>query len=154
ALVPQVNDLGNSVILALPGTAGFIAWLVVCLGSPFILWPFVFVVGRFILRRLFRTRIWRIGAGFWTSRETRWNAGAFIVVLLAGLAAVNYINVVISFTGRDFYNYLQSMDQQNFYITFWKYFWILVVGTPILVGYNIVQSYLSLAWRRWLTKSM
>ncbi|MBS1954301.1 MAG: ABC transporter ATP-binding protein/permease [Cyanobacteria bacterium SZAS-4] len=138
----------------LPHTPALLTVPVVLLaifGSPFLLWIPLYALGRRALRRMARTTVWKIGAGYWTSPSTRWTAATYLVLLLAGLAAVNYLNVVISFTGRDFYQALQSKDAPVFWANFRVYALTLLVATPIIVTYSLIKSRLTLSWRIWLT---
>ncbi|CAN5531677.1 ABC transporter ATP-binding protein/permease [soil metagenome] len=149
-----LNDVAAYVVHQVSPALGEPAWLLVMLGSPFLLWIPIFLIGRYIIRRVSKTAVWKIGAGYWTSKETRWKAGAFIAFLLIGLAAVNYLNVVISFTGRDFYEALQSKNEPVFWLNFSRYATVLLVATPIIVFYAWIKSRLTLSWRIWLTNTL
>lgn len=81
------------------------------------------------------------------SKSGRW--------LFAGMIALTLLNsgvsVAFSYVGKDFWNALNSKDQEQFYTMMFKYAAALLVGSPVSVFYSYQRERLAVAWREWMT---
>jgi len=81
------------------------------------------------------------------SKNGRW--------LFAGMIALTLLNsgvsVAFSYVGKDFWNALNSKDQEEFYKMMFKYAGALLVGSPVSVIYAFQRERLAVAWREWMT---
>ena len=81
------------------------------------------------------------------SKNGRW--------LFAGMIALTILNsgvsVAFSYVGKDFWNALNSKDQEQFYTMMFKYAAALLVGSPVSVFYSFQRERLAVAWREWMT---
>lgn len=81
------------------------------------------------------------------SKNGRW--------LFAGMIALTLLNsgvsVAFSYVGKDFWNALNSKDQEEFYKMMFKYAGALLVGSPVSVIYAYQRERLAVAWREWMT---
>jgi ABC-type uncharacterized transport system fused permease/ATPase subunit len=84
---------------------------------------------------------------FKESKNGRW--------LFAGMIGLTLLNsgvsVVFSYVGKDFWNALNSKDQEEFYKMMFKYAGALLVGSPVSVLYAFQRERLAVAWREWMT---
>lgn len=77
------------------------------------------------------------------------------VLLLLGLsAAVGFVQVLVSYAGRDFFTSLAQRDTQGFYRHLWIYLGTFAIAVPVGVFYRYCAERLSLLWRQWLTQIM
>ena len=105
---------------------------------------------------------WALAAPFWRSEE-RGRA----LLMLAGLVGLNLflvaMNVLNSFWGREFFNSLQTKDQDAFInlLLFWHrgetgplpgFVWIAAVFILVAVYQLYLRMALQIRWRRWLTR--
>ena len=84
---------------------------------------------------------------FQESKNGRW--------LFAGMIALTLLNsgvsVAFSYVGKDFWNALNSKDQEQFYTMLFKYAGALLIGSPVSVFYAYQRERLAVAWREWMT---
>lgn len=84
---------------------------------------------------------------FKESKKGRW--------LFAGMIGLTLLNsgvsVAFSYVGKDFWNALNSKDQEQFYEMMLKYAAALLVGSPVSVIYAFQRERLAVAWREWMT---
>jgi len=105
-------------------------------------------LGRVTLRRLGRTI-----RAFATS-EVGGRAAALSALLLALLLAMNGLNVINSYVGRDFMTAIERRDSQGFVRMALVYVGVFATLTVAAVTYRFAEERLGLLWRDWLTKRL
>src|SRR5262245_38367234 len=103
-------------------------------------------LSRQMLRRLGRTI-----AAFATS-EVGGRAIGAAVLLVVFLIAINGLNVVNSYVGRDFMTAIEKRDSNGFVTMALLYAGVFVASTIVAVFYRFTEERLGLLWRDWLTK--
>jgi len=73
------------------------------------------------------------------------------VALIVLLVAVNALNVVNSYVGRDFMTSIEQRDLGAFWSFALLYVGVFTLSTLVAVYYRFVEERLGLAWRKWLT---
>jgi putative ATP-binding cassette transporter len=99
------------------------------------------------------TRFWRAVRAFLWS-EVRGRAIAMGVGLLAVLLAINLMNVVNSYVGRDFMTALEQRDRAQFLRMALVYVAVFGVQTLIAAFERLTEERLGLLWRFWLTERL
>jgi len=98
--------------------------------------------------------LWRrflgIAKPYWFSEE-KWGARGLLAVLLFFLLALNGLNVLLSYVGRDFMTAIANKHTSSFFHLVFVYLIVFLMGTPIQVFNDYLTSKLGLYWRRWLT---
>jgi len=95
-------------------------------------------------------RLWRVIRNFATS-EVRRPAIAMGVGLLALLLAINGLNVLNSYVGRDFMTAIERRDRAAFVRQALLYAGVFGLSTIAAVVYRFTEERLGLLWREWLT---
>ena len=80
-----------------------------------------------------------------------WRAWAMLGVIAAGLAAINGVNVTISYMARDVENALVGYDQPSFKAALFVYALCLITALPVRTIQRYATPRLSLMWRHWLS---
>jgi putative ATP-binding cassette transporter len=96
-------------------------------------------------------RFGRVVKDFLTS-EVRWHARGLFALLLAFALAVNALNVVNSYVGRDFMTAIAHRDQSGFVRQAILYVAVFAASTVVAVLYRFTEERLGLFWRVWLTR--
>src|SRR5690242_808323 len=95
-------------------------------------------------------RLWRVIRDFTRSDVGR-SAIAMAVALLALLVAINGLNVVNSYVGRDFMTSIERRERAAFVRMALLYAGVFGVSTVVAVLYRFTEERLALLWRGWLT---
>jgi putative ATP-binding cassette transporter len=103
-------------------------------------------LGRNAPRRLIRAL-----KDFLTS-EVGWRARGLFALLLVFALAVNGLNVVNSYIGRDFMTALAHRDREGFVRQAALYVGVFAALTAVAVLYRFIEERLGLFWRVWLTR--
>src|SRR5262245_17574983 len=98
-----------------------------------------------------RRRFVRVVADFFTS-EVRWTARGLFALLLGFALAVNGLNVVNSYVGRDFMTAIAHRDHAEFVRQSVLYVAVFAASTVVAVFYRFIEERLGLFWRAWLTR--
>src|SRR5205814_6428369 len=98
-----------------------------------------------------RRRFVRAVREFFTS-EVRWHARGLFALLIAFALAVNGLNVVNSYVGRDFMTAIAHRDQTTFLRQAVLYVVVFAASTVVAVLYRFTEERLGLFWRVWLTR--
>lgn len=146
--------LAERIYSHLPVSMGIVAWTLIMLGTPFLLWLPAVWLGKFVLRLIQASRIWKISAGFWTDPQTRWKAALLIILLLIGLFKVAALNVTISYANRDLYEALQQKNVDGIYEALQQIINVFVSGVFIVVPYALIKRLLSAYWLKSLNSDM
>jgi putative ATP-binding cassette transporter len=96
-------------------------------------------------------RFVRVVKDFLTS-EVRWRARALVGLLVAFALAVNGLNVVNSYVGRDFMTAIAHRDYTGFVRQAILYVGVFAASTAVAVLYRFTEERLGLFWRVWLTR--
>ncbi len=80
--------------------------------------------------------------------KSRW----MFVGLVAFLFAINGMNVVNSYVGRDFMTAIADRDRTEFIRQAFFYLVVFAVSTLLLVNYRFMEERLALNWRHYLTR--
>jgi putative ATP-binding cassette transporter len=81
-------------------------------------------------------------------------AGAMFAALFVLLLAINGLNVINSYVGRDFMTAIQSRSMSGFLSMALLYVGVFAVSTITAVGLRFVEERLGLLWREWLTRRL
>jgi putative ATP-binding cassette transporter len=84
--------------------------------------------------------------------DVRWRARGMFAVLIAFALAINGLNVVNSYVGRDFITAIANRNQAGFIRQAGLYLGVFAASTAVLVLYQFTQDRLGLFWRVWLTR--
>ncbi len=84
----------------------------------------------------------------------RWRAAAFIGVLALLLVALNVLNVVNSYVGRNFMTAISRRDHEQYFRFTLLYLGVFAVSAVVGVFYQYVQDRLALLWRYWFTQHL
>src|SRR5262245_4863743 len=103
------------------------------------------------LDRETRRRFVRVVREFLTS-EVRWHAGGLLALLFGFALAVNGLNVVNSYVGRDFMTAISHRDHSGFVRQAVLYVAVFAASTAVAVLYRFTEERLGLFWRVWLTR--
>jgi putative ATP-binding cassette transporter len=88
-----------------------------------------------------------IAKPYWFSEE-KWGARGLLAVLLFFLLALNGLNVLLSYVGRDFMTAIANKNTSSFFHLVFVYLIVFLMGTPIQVFNDYLTSKLGLYWRR------
>lgn len=98
-------------------------------------------------------RLWRSLHNFATC-EVRGRAAVAAGLLLALLVAINGLNVINSYVGRDFMTAIEQRDAQGFVAMALLYVGVFAASTVAAVMYRFTEERLGLLWRDWLTRRL
>ncbi len=84
--------------------------------------------------------------------DVRWRARAMFALLIAFALAINGLNVVNSYVGRDFITAIANRNQAGFIRQAALYVGVFAASSVVLVLYQFTQDRLGLFWRVWLTR--
>ena len=96
-------------------------------------------------------QIWHLTSPYFRSEE-KWFARAMVVVLIALVLLLVYVNVQFNFWNLRFFNAMQMRDGRT---------WIRELGVGTLIGASLVvlgalrvylKQWLHIRWRRWMTE--
>jgi putative ATP-binding cassette transporter len=102
------------------------------------------------LRKQVWARLWRMLWLFQRS-ESGPTATLLLVLLVLFLFAINGLNVINSYVGRDFMTAIENRDISTFVRMALLYGGVFAVSTLVLVFFRFTEERLGLCWRRWLT---
>jgi putative ATP-binding cassette transporter len=91
---------------------------------------------------------------FARSPEAGRRAKGLLAALLGLLVAVNALNVVNSYVGRDFMTAIEQRDMPGFLTKAAVYIGVFALSTAVAVIYHYTEEHLSLLWREWLTRQL
>jgi putative ATP-binding cassette transporter len=103
------------------------------------------------LDRETRRRFVRVVKDFLAS-EVRWWARGLFALLFAFALAVNGLNVVNSYVGRDFMTAIARRDRTGFIRQAVLYIGVFAASTAVAVLYRFTEERLGLFWRVWMTR--
>jgi putative ATP-binding cassette transporter len=95
-------------------------------------------------------RLWQAIRAF-DGSEVGGRAIAMGLGLLALLMAINGLNVLNSYVGRDFMTAIQQRDRSGFLRLAFVYAGVFGLSTVAAVVYRFTEERVGLLWRRWLT---
>ena len=83
-------------------------------------------------------------------RQARWWFAALVTLLLA----VNGLNVINSYVGRDFISAIENKNTSRFILQAWLYAGVFMLSTLVAVFYRYAEERLALLWRDWQTRQV
>ncbi len=92
------------------------------------------------------------GIKIFLSSEVRWQARGLFALLITFALAINGLNVVNSYVGRDFITAIADRNQAGFVRQALLYIGVFAASTIVLVVYQFTQDRFGLFWRVWLTR--
>ena len=110
--------------------------------------PGVSSISALTLRRLGRS------IRMFATCEVRARAGGAAAALLLLLFAINGLNVVNSYVGRDFMTAIEQRDRQQVLRFALLYVGVFGLSTVAAVMYSFTEQRLGLLWRDWLTRRL
>jgi len=93
----------------------------------------------------------RVVLPYWRRPSIGW---VWLLVLLAMLLLISYINIRISYSERAVFNALETKNADQFWHNLMLYAGVLVCSVPVVGSFGWVKSQLEMAWRRWLTTNI
>ena len=97
---------------------------------------------------------WRAAVSAFATCEVGGRARALAAALLALLLAINGLNVVNSYVGRDFMTAIEERSTRRFVAKAFLYVGVFAASTVAAVIYNFIEQRLALLWREWLTRRL
>ncbi|HEY5755619.1 MAG TPA: SbmA/BacA-like family transporter [Steroidobacter sp.] len=94
----------------------------------------------------------RAVSSFAGSSDAGWRAKALFATLIGLLIAINALNVVNSYVGRDFMTAIEQRSMRGFASMALLYVGVFAVSTVVAVVYRFTEERLALLWREWLTR--
>jgi putative ATP-binding cassette transporter len=95
---------------------------------------------------------WNRFAGVVRSSVAGRRAALAMLLLILLLLAINGLNVVNSFVGRDFMTAIEHRDRGGFIRESLLYVLVFAASTGVAVYYRYTEERLGLRWREWLTR--
>jgi len=83
--------------------------------------------------------------------EVRGRAAVLFASLMVFLIALNALNVLNSYVGRDFVTAIEQRDHARFVREALRYIGVFAVSTVVTVVYRYSEERIGLLWRDWLT---
>src|SRR3984957_2031580 len=84
--------------------------------------------------------------------EVKWRARGLFAALIAFALAINGLNVVNSYVGRNFFTAISQRSQSGFIRQAALYVVVFAGSSLVLVFYQFTQDRLGLFWRVWMTR--
>jgi putative ATP-binding cassette transporter len=109
---------------------------------------------RIPFERLSWARWGRAVRSFVRSHEAGGRAKGLLAALLLLLVAVNGLNVVNSYVGRDFMTAIEQRDMGSFLAKAAAYVGVFALSTAAAVVYHYTEEHLALLWRNWFTREL
>jgi len=97
---------------------------------------------------------WRTAVRSFATSEVGGRAKALFAALLALLLAINSLNVVNSYVGRDFMTAIEQRSMPRFLAKALLYVSVFGASTLAAVIYRFTEERLGLLWREWLTRRL
>jgi putative ATP-binding cassette transporter len=97
---------------------------------------------------------WRAAVHNFATSEVGGRAKLLFATLLALLFAINGLNVVNSYVGRDFMTAIEQQRMSSFVANAMLYVGVFAASTVAAVIYRFTEERLGLLWREWLTRSL
>jgi putative ATP-binding cassette transporter len=95
---------------------------------------------------------WRAAVHAFVTSEVGGRAKWLFAALLVLLFAINGLNVVNSYVGRDFMTAIENRSMSGFLAKAVLYIGVFAASTVAAVVYRFTEERLSLLWRDWLTR--
>jgi putative ATP-binding cassette transporter len=106
------------------------------------------------LDRLAWARWGRAARSLLRSPDAGRRAKGLLAALIALLIAVNGLNVVNSYVGRDFMTAIEQRDMPDFLKMSALYVGVFALSTVVAVVYHYTEEHLALLWRGWFTREL
>ena len=100
--------------------------------------------------RRFISEFWALTRPYWFSGE-KWAARGLLAAVVALNLGLVYLEVVLSYWQNDFYNTLQTSNQNAFFTELTRFCWLAAAFIVIAVYEQYLNQMLQIRWRQWLT---
>jgi putative ATP-binding cassette transporter len=97
---------------------------------------------------------WRDAMRAFVRSDVGGRARALFLALLLLLVAINGLNVVNSYVGRDFMTAIEARSMSGFLAKALLYVGVFAASTVVAVIYRFCEERLGLLWREWLTRRL
>src|SRR6478752_494675 len=106
--------------------------------------------------QIIRTTLKRFRDVLWTLRQSKQGptAMAFAVTLVLLMLAMNGLNVVNSYVGRDFMSAIEHRNMGVFKMQALAYAGVFLASTVVAVFYRFTEERLGILWREQLTRRL
>jgi putative ATP-binding cassette transporter len=96
----------------------------------------------------------RLGHVVWAFLRSKVKAKAWVLLvsLLVLMLAINGMNVINSYVGRDFFSAIEKRDHAGFLRYAWLYVAVFAGSTAVAVFFRFCEERLALLWREWQTQ--
>jgi putative ATP-binding cassette transporter len=99
------------------------------------------------------SRLLKIIVPFFKS-EMKWRALSMLLMLAVFSISVSFINVRLSYIGRDFVTALSTRDSPEFFRQLYLYLAAFALATPVVVFFRYTEERLGLLWRKWFSRKL
>ena len=86
--------------------------------------------------------------------EMKWRAFGMLLMLTVFSISISFINVRLSYIGRDFMTALSLRDSPEFFRQLYLYLIAFALATPVVVFFRYTEERLALLWRKWMSRRM
>ncbi len=94
--------------------------------------------------------LWSLARPYWFGKE-KWAARGLLAAVIGLNLGLVYLEVVLSYWQNDFYNTLQTSNQDAFFRELMRFCWLAVAFIGIGAYELYLNQMLQIRWREWLT---
>jgi putative ATP-binding cassette transporter len=98
----------------------------------------------------FFRELWSLARPYWFGQE-KWAARGLLAAVIALNLGLVYLEVVLSYWQNDFYNTLQTSNQDAFFRELMRFCWLAAAFIGIGAYELYLNQMLQIRWREWLT---
>ena len=98
----------------------------------------------------FFRELWSLTHPYWFGQE-KWAARGLLAAVISLNLGLVYLEVVLSYWQNDFYNTLQTSNQDAFFRELMRFCWLAVAFIGIGAYELYLNQMLQIRWREWLT---
>lgn len=98
-------------------------------------------------------QFWVISKSFFASKDQR-KARGYLVALLVLALLVGYVEMLISYAGRDFMTAISTRNSDEYRGLLGMYLGTFALAVPIGVYYHWTEKQLALLWREWMARHL
>ena len=98
----------------------------------------------------FFRELWSLARPYWFGKE-KWAARGLLAAVIGLNLGLVYLEVVLSYWQNDFYNTLQTSNQDAFFRELMRFCWLAVAFIGIGAYELYLNQMLQIRWREWLT---
>jgi putative ATP-binding cassette transporter len=95
--------------------------------------------------------VWQLILPYWRSEE-KWKARGLLVVIIALVLGLVYLDVLLNEWNNDFYNALQNKNYTIFQQQLWRFSYLAFISIALSVYKTYLMQSLQMRWRLWMTR--